>query len=207
MRSVLKLPMTILSVLLLSNCTTLMRATSDGNADPISGHQVGIGSPEVIKDFGDIRVRMSPIKSVRNRPISPTYAFLFSWTPDAYNQRNLELGRREPTQQDWQNLASKAKMKPKILKYMQKLAARSAFKPYVDPQGFIKRCNDTYGGKYGCSIGLKMSKSLQKQLAQKVLSAHKNTCKIARIDPAEVLALSPGTVKSGELSLVASISC
>lgn len=231
--TVLRLCVALCVCALLSNCVTALRLAGDGTHDPVSGHQVGIGSPDAILDIDAVRVRVSPVVSVRKRPIPESYAFLFSWTPAAYNARMAEQGLRVASPADWDRqvqrfvasavrgtgpaLGPGANTGPADAKTiaqaernvatLRRQAERSAFKPVVAADGTITRCNDTSGGKFGCTIGLTLSQATRLAYARAALARHRPGCTLAVIDPPEILALAPYTIKSRALSVVASVTC
>jgi len=86
----------------------------------------------------------------------------------------------------------KQKAAAKMVKYQRKQANRTKFKPVIGSNGQVAFCNDTWGGKYGCSIGLDLGKTQQRRLALSVLDQTEAGCKIGTIDPTQLSALKPG---------------
>ena len=64
----------------------------DGNGVFFSGHQAGTSDPKAISDIGDVRIRVARVITARNFKILKTYAFHFSWTPEAYAKRQAAKG-------------------------------------------------------------------------------------------------------------------
>ncbi|MEL7099185.1 MAG: hypothetical protein AAGM84_10195 [Pseudomonadota bacterium] len=179
----------------LSGCiTTALLLADRSNGDPVSGHTIGTTDPKKILDYGDVRVRVAHVQSARNFPIPESRVFRFSWTPDAYAARNAALGHRVPTEADWnRELARYASLlrypnaKPElVIRENKKRAARTKFKPYVAADGEITFCNDTWGGKYGCTDGITLSKAKQRELAARALAISDPDCRISVIDPPEL---------------------
>jgi len=192
---------------------SVLAGCSDSNGDFFSGHQAGTNDPKTISDIGDVRIRVARVSAAQNFKIPKTYAFHFSWTPEAYADRQAAKGLRGATEQDWARYerfllqsGMKQKAAANIVKYQRKKANRTKFKPVIGSNGQVAFCNDTWGGKYGCSIGLNLSKTQQRRLAQSVLDRTEAGCKIGTIDPPQLSALRPG-IKSGKLSVVATITC
>jgi len=127
-----------------------------------------------------------------------------------------KTSRKRPgpaSEQDWARYerfllqtGMKQKAAAKMVKYQRKQANRTKFKPVIGSNGQVAFCNDTWGGKYGCSIGLDLGKTQQRRLAQSVLDQTEAGCKIGTIDPTQLSALKPG-IKSAKLSVVATIVC
>ncbi|MEQ6203113.1 hypothetical protein ABMC88_08640 [Sulfitobacter sp. HNIBRBA2951] len=195
-------------------CALLLSACGDGYSDPISGHQVGAQSPKATVEVGRIEVRISRVVASRKIKIPNTYAFRFGWTSDAYDRRNRARGLRQPTERDWQKYEAslvggrvKSKGAAVVVKSQRKRERRTKFKPVVTRGGKIAFCNDTWGGKYGCTTGLSLTRAERLRLTRAALAKTQPRCKIGQIDPPKVAALHPEGMKSGKLSVVATIIC
>ena len=80
-----------------------------------------------------------------------------------------KTSRKRPgpaSEQDWARYerfllqtGMKQKAAAKMVKYQRKQANRTKFKPVIGSNGQVAFCNDTWGGKYGCSIGLDLGKT------------------------------------------------
>lgn len=192
----------------------VLAGCGDGYSDPVSGHQVGTKSPKAIVEIAEVEVRISPVVASRKIKIPKTYAFRFGWTPAAYARRNQARGLRSPSEADWQRFESslvrgrvKAEGAAALIKYQRKRERRTKFKPVVTSGSKIVFCNDTWGGKYGCSTGMNLGRAERVKLARAALAKTQPRCKIGRVDPPEVAALHPKGMKSGKLSVVATIIC
>lgn len=199
---------------ILGVCAGVLAGCGDGYSDPISGHQVGTQPPKATVEVGRTEVRISRVVASRKIKIPKTYAFRFGWTPDAYESRNKARGLRQPTAKDWQRFETslvrgrlKAKGVANLVKHQRKRERRTKFKPVVAQGGKIVFCNDTWGGKYGCTTGLTLTRTERLKLAHAALAKTQPRCKIGQIDPPKVAALHPKGMKSGKLSVVATIIC
>lgn len=170
-----------------------------------SGLQIGAKNVESTTDIGKYRIQVQEIYAARKYTIPYTLRFSFSWSPAEVKAIHRKHGYKTPTEADWQRhkefLATPRVHSNKTYAFSDKTihrlfamtrdaALNSGYEHVVWPNGAISTCRNASAVNKWCSETPHPSHSLQVKLAQKVLDLTKPGCRVGRVEPKEVDALS-----------------